>query len=208
MTSIDDITTPAGERASGGPVRDRGARRRKDSQASRAALLDAAGKLFDERGYNGATIRDIGERAGVDPALIARYFGGKEGLSLAALAGEAAPREALDPDDAVAGLLGKTEQRRHSPLTLAVVSPDLTSALRDQVRPLISRRLIQPLTDWLEQQGTADPRLRAELLVAAAIGISLARDSGVLEHLAATPLADVQELLEPLLSDLRGPGQG
>ncbi|MGN6816812.1 MAG: TetR family transcriptional regulator, partial [Solirubrobacterales bacterium] len=61
------------------------ARRPHDSQASRKALLEAGRTLFDEVGYEHATTREIGERAGVDPALIARYFGGKEGLFLAAL---------------------------------------------------------------------------------------------------------------------------
>jgi AcrR family transcriptional regulator len=57
-----------------------GTRRRHDAQASREALLDAATALFEARGYQATTVRDIGERAAVDPALIARYFGGKEGL--------------------------------------------------------------------------------------------------------------------------------
>src|SRR5260221_5104477 len=62
------------------------ARRYHDAQASREALLGAARALFDERGYDRATTREIGERAAVDPALIARYFGGKEGLYLATIA--------------------------------------------------------------------------------------------------------------------------
>ncbi|MFD9659211.1 helix-turn-helix domain-containing protein [Streptomyces mirabilis] len=45
--------------------------------------------LFAERGFDRTTIRDIGERAGVDPALIARYFGSK---TLPARAGVCAGR--------------------------------------------------------------------------------------------------------------------
>ena len=51
------------------------------------------------RGSSGTTIREIGERAGVDAALIARYFGSKADLYIAAVAAEdaggtAAPRGA------------------------------------------------------------------------------------------------------------------
>src|SRR6478752_10748614 len=63
-------------------------RRVRDSSASRRSLLDAAGALFHARGYEATTVREIGERAGVDPALIARYFGSKEALYLAVLADE------------------------------------------------------------------------------------------------------------------------
>ena len=50
-----------------------------------AALLDAARAVFAERGYDGATVRAIAERAGVDAAMVNHWFGGKEGLFVAAL---------------------------------------------------------------------------------------------------------------------------
>ncbi|MCK9903411.1 TetR/AcrR family transcriptional regulator, partial [Frankia sp. Cpl3] len=62
--------------------------RRRDAARSRQALLAAAADLFAERGYAGTAIRSVGDRAGVDPALIARYFGGKEGLYQAVLAAD------------------------------------------------------------------------------------------------------------------------
>src|SRR3984885_15422926 len=71
-------------------------RRPHDADASRRALLDAARGVFDEVGYDRATTREIGERAGVDPALIARYFDSKEGLFIAAIAAGSAEEEDLD----------------------------------------------------------------------------------------------------------------
>ena len=59
--------------------------RRRDAGATRQALLDAARELFDAHGFRGTTVRAIGERAGVDQALIARYFGGKAELYQAVL---------------------------------------------------------------------------------------------------------------------------
>ena len=46
----------------------------------RSVILDAARPLFAERGYRDATMRAIAQAAGVDVALVAYYFGNKEGL--------------------------------------------------------------------------------------------------------------------------------
>jgi AcrR family transcriptional regulator len=43
-------------------------------------VLDAALDLFAERGFERTTMRAVGTRAGVDPALIYHYFGDKDGL--------------------------------------------------------------------------------------------------------------------------------
>ena len=95
-------------------------RRRHDAQASREALLEAAEAIFDERGYDAATVRDIGERAGVDAALIARYFGGKEGLYLATLQREGRPTMPTDPVQAFAAMLTKSEHGGIGPVPLAM----------------------------------------------------------------------------------------
>ncbi|MCA1700110.1 MAG: TetR family transcriptional regulator [Actinobacteria bacterium] len=54
--------------------------RRRDANASRRAILDAAEVLFSERGFDRASMHAIASRAGVSPALPAYFFGGKEGL--------------------------------------------------------------------------------------------------------------------------------
>ncbi|MCE4945688.1 MULTISPECIES: TetR/AcrR family transcriptional regulator [Streptomyces] len=53
---------------------------RRDAQGTRRLLLDAASHLFAERGYERATVRDIASRAGVNQALLFRYFGSKKAL--------------------------------------------------------------------------------------------------------------------------------
>ena len=52
----------------------------KKSERTRAAILEASLTAFAEQGYERATVRDIAARAGVDPALVVRYFGSKEAL--------------------------------------------------------------------------------------------------------------------------------
>ena len=55
-------------------------RRPQGSPDARRAMLDAARELFAERGFDRTTMRAVGTRAGVDPALIYHYFGDKDGL--------------------------------------------------------------------------------------------------------------------------------
>ena len=62
-------------------------RRRRDPQASRAAILESAREVFAERGYARATIREIAGRAGVTHGLVMRHFGSKEQLLISALPG-------------------------------------------------------------------------------------------------------------------------
>lgn len=60
-------------------------RRRRDPEASRAAILEATRQALAENGYARATIRDIARRAGVTHGLVMRHFGSKEQLMIAAL---------------------------------------------------------------------------------------------------------------------------
>ena len=52
---------------------------------SRELILSAALKAFAEKGFDGATTRDIATRAGVNHGLIPYYFGGKPNLWRAAV---------------------------------------------------------------------------------------------------------------------------
>jgi len=49
------------------------------------ALIDAAAALFSERPSGHVTVREIAARAGVNPALVHRYFGTKDHLMRTAL---------------------------------------------------------------------------------------------------------------------------
>ena len=54
--------------------------RQRDAERSKLQLLDAAVAEFGARGYSGARVSEIAQRAGVNKQLISYYFGGKEGL--------------------------------------------------------------------------------------------------------------------------------
>ncbi len=51
-----------------------------DAERTRAAILDAALEAFADRGFDGASIREITGAAGVGHNLVRHYFGSKENL--------------------------------------------------------------------------------------------------------------------------------
>ena len=54
------------------------------SDQTRAAILDAARRRFAADGYDRATIRSIAADAAIDPSMVMRYYGSKDGLFAAA----------------------------------------------------------------------------------------------------------------------------
>jgi AcrR family transcriptional regulator len=69
VSTTDDIEPTARRRG-----------RRPAGQDTRTALVEAARAVFAESGYDGATVRAIATRAGVDAAMVNHWFGSKEGL--------------------------------------------------------------------------------------------------------------------------------
>jgi AcrR family transcriptional regulator len=131
--------------------------------ATRAKLLDAAGRMFAERGYQATTVRDICARAGANVALVNYYFGGKQGLYTAVLRQLMARsahldevRGALDqdapPEDILRAVIKARlrglcpgvladEKSRILMHELAQPTPALTQVINDISRPLYERML-------------------------------------------------------------------
>jgi len=63
-------------------------------------LLDTAETLFSQKGYDGTSVRDIAEAAGINTAMISYYFGSKEKLME-----EIFERKSLNIKEKVADLL-------------------------------------------------------------------------------------------------------
>ena len=59
--------------------------RTRDPDRTRDAILDAAETLFAERGYEGASLQEIGRAAGLSRGTPAYFFGSKDGLYRAVL---------------------------------------------------------------------------------------------------------------------------
>jgi AcrR family transcriptional regulator len=58
--------------------------RERKSDRTRAAILSAARDLFQRQGYDRTSIRAVAAAADIDPSMVMRYFGSKEGLFAAA----------------------------------------------------------------------------------------------------------------------------
>lgn len=183
--------------------------RTRNASASREALLDSAQSLFSERGFDQTTVRDIGDHAGVDPALIARYFGSKVGLYLATVTAEDAdsqrPEISDDPRGYVEWLLIRIDVQGPGPVLQALVRSDTAPEIREAARAHLTRRLVEPLAGLLERSGAAKPRVRAEIAVSALIGVLLARSLGSFDALAELDRSELVDLLTQLLPDLATP---
>lgn len=185
------------------PTRPAGAGQpRRDAAGSRDRLLNAASELFAEHGYDRTTARAIGSRAGVDPAMIARYFGGKAQLYIATLRTGEGPHglvDLLDPDR-LAVILDLTRRHGPNPIYQVAVRPHEDPAGQLATRAELHRRVIEPLHRRLLAEGADQPELRAELIAAAFIGVVLARGSGAFDHLPDVPDEQLGTLLLEMLT--------
>ncbi|MDH6136367.1 AcrR family transcriptional regulator [Kitasatospora sp. MAA4] len=73
-------SSAAGSGAPAAPARGRTGRVRMTGKQRREQLLDIGRSVFAERGYDGTSVEEIAERAGVSKPVVYEHFGGKEGL--------------------------------------------------------------------------------------------------------------------------------
>jgi len=177
-----------------------GVPRRRDAAGSRQALLDAARTLFNDRGFDRTTIRDIGELAGLDPTLIARYFGSKSGLYLAILRTDFAaeesdsPRDLFDPERMIE-LLNRVQRRGPGPVISSALRSDGDPSVHDEALAAFTERLVDPLVRRLEAGGVSESRLRAELVAAAFVGVAVGRHADAFPTLSGAPAEQIAALL-------------
>ncbi|HEX3788065.1 MAG TPA: TetR family transcriptional regulator [Pseudonocardiaceae bacterium] len=175
--------------------------RRRDAAASRDRLLTAASELFDDRGYDQTTARDIGERANVDPTMIARYFGGKAQLFIAVLHREDTaeqPADLLDPER-LESIVERIGRRGPGPVVQAAIRPYDNPDAQTAALAELDHRILAPLRARFAAQGDEQAALRAELVTAAFIGVILGRHARTLPHLSSVSAPDLLALLENLL---------
>lgn len=158
--------------------------RRPGSSTTRDEILAAARQLFAEQGYENAALRAIAGRAGVDVALIAHYFGSKQGLLREVLT------PPVDPSRLIGhALVGAERDRMGEAFVRGVVSawdgPAYNAALTSALRTAVTNELA--MTYLRETMMTTvvgavsalsgDDRAgrRAELVAAQMIGVAMAR---------------------------------
>lgn len=153
--------------------------RKRDAQVTRTAILEAAKAHFSQLGYDRTALRHVAAGAGIDVALIKRYFGGKEALFTEALKASFRPdflREwnrrtfARDFATLMAGSAHENEERTQSFqfLLRAATSPTTAPLLNAAVQ----ERFLGPIREWL---GDDQAPARARVLAAATIGFLVER---------------------------------
>jgi AcrR family transcriptional regulator len=187
--------------------------RRPGGADTRTSLLDAARAVFAERGYDGATVRVIAERAGVDPAMVNHWFGGKEPLFVAALNLPADPATILgeavpgDPAHLAERILGRllevwdgTGGAQFAALLQSIATHDVAAGL---LREFIARVLVGKV---LRVVAPDRPELRATLCGTQVFGLAFVRYVLKVEPLASADHATVVSAVAPNLQRyLTGP---
>jgi AcrR family transcriptional regulator len=205
----------------------RGDKRRGGRERTTAGILDAAEKLFAERGFTAVTVRDIAAEAGVSHALVHRYLGSKQDVYRAMLVrNEDVIRAAASDEDelltAASQMLreGLTHQRRYVRLIAHSALHGL-SYERTSGRFAATERLIELAEAAAAAEGAArdpdalDPRFVIASVVAMFIGWA-ATDDWVLRAAGLTDLSEdetvdalervVSQILRVNFPSVRGPG--
>ena len=177
--------------------------RHRDADGTRQRLLQAARQRFAQDGYAATTVRDIATDAGVNVALINRYFTSKQGLFEACLDGTVKELDDRDTEASTVDQIVRVmiEQMLDTP---AANHPlQLLLLLRSTGEPEVDEIRRRTLRGFSERMARAagwsadDPRtddliLRAQLVLATAFGILLLRASTALEPLLSATEADLR----------------
>lgn len=170
--------------------------RRHDAAATRQALLDAAIELFAERGYDRTTVRDIATRAGVNQALLFRYFGSKEALF--AVVTRTPDVAEWEPATLFADMLDSLLDPSSSTRRDQVLTALLRTLGTDDEAAQIRRRLKADYAAALARlTDRPNGDLRADLVLAWLFGISLMRGVAATQPLADADPAVVRALVLP-----------
>ena len=179
----------------------KGKRTGRRSERTKAAILAAAREHFAACGYERATIRAIAADAGVDPAMVMRYFGNKEKLFAAAAEFDlrlpdltAVPRGTLG-----SVLVGHFLDRWESDDTLqallrAAVSYGVAVA---RLRAIFATRVMPAVAPLCEDAATA--ATRAGLVATQMLGMALCRYVLRLPPVVALDRAAVNRWLAPTI---------
>lgn len=147
--------------------------RKRDAARTRERILVAAQEVFSSRDYTQARLSDIAAIAGVNQALVVRYFGSKDQLFATALEAVLKAndvREVRSREDfgetIVQRLTGQGEDARDPlPMVIHAVSDPTARTLAQQ---LMEEHILAPLIAWLGPPD-ADARAAEVLLLCAGL---------------------------------------
>jgi AcrR family transcriptional regulator len=179
------------------------ARRRGGSRSAgtRAAILAAARAQFSAVGYERATIRGIAAAAGIDPAMVIRYYASKAGLfaAAAALNLDLPDLTGVAREEMGALLVKHFIGLWESDMADTVMALMLRSAVADdtaaeRVRQIFAEQVVGPITAAL---GKPDAERRAGLVGTQLLGLALCRYLLRLDPVASATTEEVIANLSP-----------
>lgn len=178
-------------------------RRSRNKAATREAILAAARACFTRDGYERVGVRDIAAAAGVNAALVIRYFGSKEELFASAITREFSLGDLLTGERAGLGeRLARSvlQKEKTASGTLDPVLALLRSAPNEQAAALLrdglDNEFIRPLAVWLGGDRAAP---RAGLIAAYLLGLAVMRDVVGSKPLAESEGEALVALVAPVL---------
>lgn len=154
-------------------------RRSHDSEASRAAIIEAARACFTQASFDQVSVRTIAERADVNAALVIRYFGSKEALFEKAVTQDFDLSALLTFERSKLGeglaryVLAKKPVEGEFDALIALLRSSPNSQAAALLRRVIDAQFVKPLTAWLGGERATE---RAGLIAAYLLGILVARN--------------------------------
>lgn len=156
----------------------------RNAAATRQRILEHARRQFAGHGYAAVTVRGVADAAGVSPNLITRYFGGKDGLFLAATQVEIPVSDSFGGDRARLGarLAAGIVQRwsgasGEDPLLVLQRASGERPEAAEALAAFLDTHSLEPLHRFLRDSGLddADARSRAAAIDAFVLGVSTRR---------------------------------
>jgi len=149
--------------------------RKRDAAATADSIITAARNLFGARGYDAVGTREIAQMAGVNVALINRYFGSKAGLFAAAVPPTLTLEGMLDGPRSqfgarIAAMMAAKTRAEGYDSVVALVSSATNPEAAPLLRAALETQVISPLADWL---GGENAQTRALLIATQIAGLSL-----------------------------------
>jgi AcrR family transcriptional regulator len=172
---------------------------RRSAADTRAQILAAARERFAADGYERATIRAIAADASIDPSMVMRYFGNKEGLFAAAAEFDLQLPDltGISPDQIGHALVGHFLDRwEHDEALMVLLRAGLTNeAAAARMRAIFSEQL----TPAAAARNRADAARRAGLVATQMLGLALCRYTLKLPPVATMTRADIVAWLGPTI---------
>lgn len=179
--------------------------RRPGSPDTRGQILDVAMRAFTKDGYEKTSVRAVAREAGVDPALVHKFFGDKQQLFIAAIrmsfnpldvidrVGQSDP-ETLGPRIIVNALTVWETRWGRTWLSSLQRMPGVIPAVVGFLNPMLTEVAINRL-----KVSRAEAQLRAGLIESQIAGLLVLRYIAEIEPLASMSRDELTRIYGPVL---------